>query len=197
MDSFQGYKGIEVSGRVVFGLVQAFGQFKALAGKLLLAEGIGQKGADDSVIVNPEDWYPFDAFLRALANTGHQMGDSVLHQIGVSMASTVQWPPGVRDIQTLAQTMDMSYHLHHRRHGIAMGDPASGRIKEGIGHYLWRPRPDGTKEVEISIPYPCAFDKGLMFGALRKLGIIGAILHDESLPCRKRGDKACVYVVRG
>jgi hypothetical protein len=25
---------------------------------------------------------------------------------------------------------------------------------------------------------------------------VGAILHDESLPCRKRGDRACVYIVK-
>jgi hypothetical protein len=78
-----------------------------------------------------------------------------------------------------------------------MGDPAKGFIMEGIGHYHGRPRPDGYMEIEADNPYPCAFDKGLIFGAMRMLKIVGAIIHDDSHACRKRGSKSCVYVVKG
>jgi hypothetical protein len=186
---FNEFKAIEVSGRNVLGLVQAFGQFKSLASQILLAEGLGKKGPDGLVIVEPETWYPFDAFLRAFARASQQMGDSVLHQIGVSVVKTVEWQPTVKDVKSMMEAMDAGYRLHHRRHGRP--------IKEGIGNYRWKAQPDGSLEVESDNPYPCAFDKGMLFGGLRRLKAPGAILHDETHRCRKRGHGSCVYVVRG
>ncbi len=197
MRSFNEFKGIEVSGRTLTALVQAFGQFKALASKYLLEEGIGQKGPDGVVVVEPEAWYPMEGQLRALARFNQEMGDSVVHQIGTAIPKNVQWPPGIKDIKEFTLAMDLGYHMSHRRNGLLMGDPATGRIMEGIGHYLGRSRPDGFMEIEADNPYPCAFDKGVIFGAMRVLNVVGAILHDDSHPCRKRGSKSCVYVVKG
>jgi hypothetical protein len=195
--SFNEYKGMEASGRTLAALLQAFGQFKALASKYLLEEGVGQKGPEGVVVVDPSAWYPLDAYLRALTRFSQEMGDSVVHQIGMSIPKHVQWPPNITDIKTFTLAMDMGYHMSHRRHGQVMGDPATGRIMEGIGHYLARSRPDGFMEIEADNPYPCAFDRGVLFGAMRVLNVVGAIIHDESHPCRKRGSKACVYVVKG
>jgi hypothetical protein len=196
MRSFDEYKGIEASGKVVFGLVQAFGQFKALPSQLLLAEGIGQKGPDGLVVVDPEGWYPFDAFMRAFERTSQQMSDSVLHQIGVAVGKIAQEPEPMTDMKSFAKIVDQSYHLHHRKNGRVMWDPATRQSLEGIGHYKYRERPDGALEIEADNPYPCAFDRGLMLSAMRKVHAVGAILHDESHPCRKRGQKACLYVVK-
>jgi hypothetical protein len=194
---FDEYKGFQVSGRAVMGLVQAFGQFKGLASQLLLAEGLGRKGSDGMVVLDPEGWYPMEAQLRAFARASQQMGDSVLHQIGVSVAKSVEWLPSMKDIKTFAEAMDVGYHLNHRKHGMPMWDPGMGHMKEGIGHYVFRKREDGAVEIESNTPYPCAFDKGLLFGGIRRLDAVGAILHDESSPCRKRGHSSCVYIVKG
>ena len=102
----------------------------------------------------------------------------------------------MKDLKTWLENMDLGYHISHRRNGQLMGDVATGHIKEGIGHYRSRPRADGATEIEADNPYPCAFDKGMLFGAMRVLNVVGAIYHDESLPCRKRGDRACVYIVK-
>jgi hypothetical protein len=195
--SFNEFKGIEVSGRTLTALLQAFGQFKALASKYLLEEGIGQKGPDGVVTVDPNAWYSMDGQLRTLARFNQEMGDSVVHQIGMAVPKHVPWPPGVQDIKSFTMALDMGYHMSHRRNGVVLGDPATGRISEGIGHYAARSRPDGFMEIEADNPYPCAFDKGLLFGAMRALNVVGAILHDDSHPCRKRGSKSCVYVVKG
>jgi hypothetical protein len=195
--AFNEYKGIEVSGRVIYGLMQAFGQFKALASKYLLEEGIGQKGPDELAVVEPASWYPMDAQLRALARFSRDMGDSVVHQIGVSMIKEVEWPPTVHDVKTLAEHLDLGYHMNHRKDGKPMGDLATGRVTEGIGHYFYKAGSQRGTEIEANNPYPCAYDKGLLFGALRKLRVVGAIIHDETLPCRKRGHKSCVYVIKG
>lgn len=195
--SFNEYKGVEVSGRVIVALLQAFGQFKVLASKYLLEEGIGQKGAEGEVLVDPAAWYPMEGQLRALARFNQEMGDSVVHQIGTAVPKYAEWPPGIQDIKSFTMALDLGYHMHHRRHGQVMGDPATGYIMKGIGHYLGRSRPDGFMEIEADNPYPCAFDKGLIFGGMRVLKIVGAIIHDESHPCRKRGGKSCVYVVKG
>ncbi|MDY7225950.1 hypothetical protein [Hyalangium rubrum] len=196
MIPFNEFKGIEVSGRNVLGLVQAFGQFKSIASQILLAEGLGRKGSDGLVVVDTQSWYPFDAFLRAFARASQQMGDSVLHQIGVSVMKTVEWLPTIKDVKTMMEAMDASYHMQHRKNGRPMWDPTTGHIKEGIGHYKWKPRPDGSMEVESNNPYPCAFDKGLLFGGMRRLNATGSILHDEMSPCRKKGHASCIYIVR-
>jgi hypothetical protein len=195
--SFSEYKGIEVSGQTVYGLMQAFGQFKSIASKYLLEEGIGQKAPDGLAVVERTAWYPLDAQLRAIARFSSEMGDSVVHQIGVSMIQSIEWLPAIHDVKTLAEFLDLGYHVNHRRHGKLMGDPATGSITEGIGHYFYKGHAGGRTEIEATNPYPCAFDKGLLFGALRKLHVVGAILHDETLPCRKRGHKSCVYVIKG
>jgi len=195
MIPFDEFKGIEVSGRNVLGLVQAFGQFKSIASQILLAEGIGLKGPDGFVVVQTENWYPFDAFLRAFARASQHMGDAVLHQIGVSVMKNVEWPPTVKDMKTMLESMDAGYHLHHRKNGRPMWDPLTKKMKEGIGHYRWKPRPDGSVEVESDNPYPCAFDKGMLFGGLRRLHAVGSIVHDDGQPCRKRGHASCIYIV--
>jgi len=197
MRSFNEYKGIEILGQSVFGLVQAFGQFKALASQLLLAEGIGRSGPDGQVVVDLDAWYPMDGYLRAFARANQQMSGSVLHQIGVSVAKYVEEAGPLKDIQTLAKILDKGYHMHHRKHGRPMWDPTTGILLEGIGHYQCRNRSDGSVEIESDIPYPCAFDKGLLFGFLRRTHTVGAILHDDSHPCRERGNRSCVYIVKG
>lgn len=195
--SFSEYKGMEVSGRTLGGVLRAFGQFKLLASKYLLEEGIGTKGADGLVVLDPAAWYPLDAHLRVLARFNQELGDSVVHQIGISIPQYVEWPPGVHDVKSLAQALDLGYHMNHRRNGVVMGDPTTGRMAEGIGHYRARSRPDGYMEMEVDSPFPCAFDKGLLFGAMRVLNVVGSIIHDEEHPCRKRGNRACIYVVKG
>jgi hypothetical protein len=194
---FEEYKGIEVSGRAVCGLMQAFGQFKAVASKYLLEEGIGKKGPDELVVVELGSWYPMDGQLRALARFSREMSDSVVHQIGMSLAKEVEWPPSIRDFKSLAEFLDLGYHLNHRKNGQLMGDPVTGRITEGIGHYFYKVQAQGETVIEANSPYPCAFDKGLLFGSLRRLHVVGAIIHDETLPCRKRGHGSCVYVIKG
>ncbi len=197
MSPFHAFKGIEVSGRVVFGLVQAFGQFKAIASQLLLDEEIGQQGADGLIIADPMSWYAMAPFLRAFTRAGRQMGDSVLHQIGVFVAKNAAWAPNTRDVKAMTEQMDKAYHLNHRKDGQAMWDPTTDRLLEGIGHYRFTPRPDGAMEIEATNPYPCAFDKGLIFGGMRMLQSMGSVLHDEAHSCRKHGHASCIYVVRG
>jgi hypothetical protein len=194
---FNEYKGIEVSGRVILGLMKAFGQFKGIASKYLLEEGVGQKGPEGLAVVDPASWYPMDGQLRALARFSREMGDSVVHQIGVSMIHEVEWAPVIKDVKTLAEFLDLGYHHNHRKHGKVMADPVTGKITEGIGHYFYKRQAQGGTVIEATNPYPCAFDKGMLFGALRKLQVVGAILHDDTLPCRKRGHESCVYVVKG
>jgi hypothetical protein len=196
MRSFSEYKGMEISGRAVFGIVRAFGQFKALASQLLLAEGIGQQGMDGLVLVQPEAWYPLDAYLRAYTRAGEQMNDSVLHQLGVSVAKIAEEPVPIKDLRTAARALDQGYHLAHRKNGRLMWDPATGQTIEGIGHFQYRERADGAIEIESDTPYPCASEKGILFGLMQRIHAVGAILHDESHPCRNRGKKSCLYVIK-
>ena len=194
--SFHAYREIEVSGATVIATLEAFGQFKSLASQLMQAEGLARKDPDGQLSVDLESWYPLDAFLRAFARADQRLGEALVHQIGVKVMTRLTWPPAMKDLPTLARFLDMGYHAHHRRNGQIMGDPSTGLILEGIGHFHSRIRSDGVTEFEVDAPYPCAFDKGILFGALRRMGIVGAIIHDQTHPCRKRGSPSCIYVIK-
>ncbi len=197
MRTFHEYKGIEVSGKVVYGLVQAFGQFKAVASQYLLEEGIGEKGPDGLVVVEPSVWYPMEAQLRALSRFSEGMGDSVVHQIGVSVGRTADEPFPIQDMRTFVKILDEGYHMHHRKHGRAMRELATGQLLEGIGHY----QPRGSRLMapwrsRRTIRTPVPSTKGSCSAACAGLHAVGAILHDDSHSCRKRGKKSCVYVIK-
>jgi hypothetical protein len=188
--------GIEVSGGTIHGYLVAFGHFRSLGSQLLLAEGIGTKGADGMAIIDPEAWYPAERFLSIFTPVVKQLGDSTLHQIGVGVMKNIQWPPGMNTVEALVRMIDFGYHMHHRRHGRPMADPATQKMQEGIGHYVGRVVTKDSYAIDVDSVYPCMFDKGLLFGAVRRIGAKASILHDDSQPCRSRGAEKCTYLVR-
>jgi hypothetical protein len=196
MERFTQYAGYAVAGRMIAGMVRGFGQFQLLASEVLLAEGLGQKGPDGVVQVDPQGWYPLERYLRAFARTRDKVGDAVVHQLGVAVVKGVEWLPGAETLPGMVQLFDVGYHLHHRQGGQVMFDPATGAMREGIGHYAGRQVDARTFHMECDTPYPCAFDKGMLLGGLKRNGTKAALLHDEGQPCRARGDARCVYVLR-
>lgn len=188
--------GIEVSGGTIHGYLEAFGHFRALGSSLLLAEGIGKQGPDGMAIIDPTAWYPAERFLSIFSPVVKQLGESTLHQIGVGVMKNIQWPPGMNTVEALVMMIDFGYHMHHRRHGRLMADPETRQMLEGIGHYVGRVVSKDSFAIDVDSVYPCMFDKGLLFGAVRRLGAKASILHDETQPCRSRGAERCTYLVR-
>jgi hypothetical protein len=187
--------GIEVSGQSVAGTWGAFQQYKSMPNRFLLAEGVGTAGPDGNVVIDPQKWYPLDGWLRAFGRIGQEVGPTVLAQIGASVMQNIQWPPGMTSVEGLIRFIDVGYHMHHRKGGKVMFDEKTGTMLPGIGNFSYKGEDKNRYLIECANPYPCSFDKGILGGALRKLGTGNLAVHDTKTECRSKGGKACTYVV--
>lgn len=188
--------GIEVNGQTVFAIVDGFKAFTLVASEYLLAEGIGEKQSDGVAKIEPSAWYSQAAWLRAFKRIGDSVGDSVLYQIGLAIPRNAKFPPWVTDVHSGIKSVDVAYHMNHRKAGKEMFNPATGEMLEGIGHYGYEPVA-GKKEI-ISVcqnPYPCRFDKGILTAMAQRFEVRARVEHDDQKPCRKKGADSCTYRV--
>lgn len=193
MDFVPFEEGIEVNGRTVWAVVDGFQSFKLLASRYLLAEGLGQAAPDGSVVLEPDGWYSQAAWLRAFRNVT-EMSPTLLFRIGQSIPANAEFPPWVQDIHDGIRSIDIAYHMNHRRHGMVMFDPASGTMTEGIGHYGYQP--DGPRRIRsvCQNPYPCKFDQGIVTAMARRFEPQAQVAHEPG-SCRSKGGEACGYVI--
>lgn len=193
--SKRSYAGIEVYGANVRILLEAFGHFKSAASKILLQHGLGKKGADGMAEFVPDAWYSFDANIRAMEEIGAQ-GEAVMYQAGKLVPTHFPFPPQIKDVPSALGSLDVAYHMNHRLNGQVMFDAATGKMTEGIGHYRYEPgvRP-GEATVVCDNPYPCALDRGIVVGLVRRFATGAALDHAPQSGCRSRGASACVYKV--
>jgi hypothetical protein len=173
--------------------LDAFGHYKSAASKLLLEHGMGKKGPDGLVEFDPNAWYPLDANLRCLAAIGAQ-AESILHQAGKLIPKHFPFPPQINDVPSVLKTLDVAYHMNHRLRGVVMFDPATGKLLDGIGHYTAELGKPGEATVFCDNPYPCALDRGLLFGVIRRFAARATVDHVGDA-CRAKGATACTYRV--
>jgi hypothetical protein len=189
-------EGIEVDGQAVWALVAGFKAFPVLASTYLLQEGIGTPDPDGVALVDPKAWYSQRAWLKAFEQISVHMGDAVLFEIGRAIPSTARFPPRATDIHSAIQSIDIAYHLNHRKQGQPMFEPTTGAMLEGIGHYGYQ-RVEGQRQI-ISVcenPYPCAFDQGILTAMAERFEPSARLVHDETQPCRKHGADSCTYII--
>jgi hypothetical protein len=186
---------IEVNGRTVFAIVDAF-TLKKIPSQILLAEGIGEPTAGGVVAVAPERWYLQQAWLRAFERIATEIGHGALYAIGLRIPENAAFPPWVKDIDGAIRSIDVAYHLNHRREGRVMFDPSSGTMLEGIGHYGYT-RIAGQRTIvsECNNPYPCDFDAGILAAMAKRFEKTAVVTHDRTGMCRNKGHDSCTYVV--
>lgn len=190
-------QGIEVNGQTVWSIVDGFKAFRLMASGFLLKENIGVKGPEDVVQIDPTAWYSQEAWLRVFKSIGNSVGDAVLFQIGSAIPRNAKFPPWVNDVHTAIRSIDIAYHMNHRKAGFEMFDPATGAMLEGIGHYGYQ-GVAGINEIlcVCANPYPCAFDRGILTTMAQLFSAQAVVTHDDRAPCRKKGADECTYHVR-
>lgn len=189
-------KGIEVNGRTVWAIVDGFKTFEALVSHYLREEGIGTFGRDAKLRVDPDGWYSQEAWLRAFEKIGTKVGESVLFDIGQAIPRNAQFPPWVNDVHSAVKSVDVAYHMNHRKGGKVMFDPADGEMLEGIGHYGYEAVADAQRIISVCRnPYPCRFDHGILTTMATKFEPDARVHHDDTRECRRVGAESCTYVV--
>lgn len=189
-------RGIESSGACIQSMINGFGPFKSSISRLLLDEGVGRKGKDGLVELDFGAWYPIEAELRALRRTASAVGEATLFSVGMRIPEFTEFPPSVVDIHSAMQSLDIGYHLNHRKNGKVMFDVATGNMLEGIGHFTYEVAPTERKiTVSAPGPFPCDFNRGIVTGLALKYERSARVIIDESKPQLKRGAESSTYVI--
>ncbi|MEZ4370209.1 MAG: hypothetical protein R3B07_05260 [Polyangiaceae bacterium] len=187
--------GIEVNGQTVYAIVDGFGSFRRLAENILIEEKIGERDRSGRYLLQMDGWYSQEGWLRAFKRIGQEVGQSVLYDIGTRIPSNAKFPDWVVDVPSAIRSVDIAYHMNHRKKGEVMFSPSNGSMLEGIGHYGFE-QAQG-KNVIISRcenPYPCAFDEGILTAMARRFDRLVSVRHDPG-ECRHKGGDACTYLV--
>ena len=167
---------VMVNGQTVLSVVNGMGSFKQTALDILSRHGIKAP--------QPNQWYPQQAWLDAFQEINQKIGGATLHQIGLSIPATAQFPPGIDTIEKALASIDVAYHLNHR----------GGEI----GHYAFSKSDERKASITCKNPYPCDFDQGIIQAVAARFKPAGAlvkVLHDPAKPCRKKAGDSCTYLV--
>jgi hypothetical protein len=187
--------GIEVNGQTVYSVVDGLGSFKTMAYDVLLSVGIGS-GSKTAYQIVMDGWYSQESWLQAFERIAKDIGDATLKQIGIKIPENAKFPPWVKDIDSAIKSVDIAYHMNHRKDRVVMFDPNTGKMLEGIGHYGYERITDKKMIIsECKNPYPDAFDHGILTTMAKKFELRASVVHDDSKPCRKNGAESCTYII--
>ncbi|WP_224244650.1 hypothetical protein [Hyalangium gracile] len=188
-------KGYFIVGTNMQAIMNGFGSFTLIASKLLLREGIGTP--DESMIAQfePTAWYPLDRVLRVFDHIQEEFGDFTVRQVGLQVFRTQPLPPQIVDLTSAFEGLNFAYKMVHGKGTVPLFNPATGEMKDDLGHYKWI-HTKGTNKgsVESTSIYPCPFDEGLMSGAAQRFKPTATITHDRA-SCRSRGGDKCIYQI--
>ena len=189
--------GIELSGLIVGPIVDAFKLFPSVAIKRLRTHGIGTLKGNE-MVVDRQAWYPIASWLAAFDDFATTVGPRALFQIGQQIPKYAD-PSQVAhmtDIVAAIASVDVGYHMQHRKNGRPMFDLATGQTLPGIGSYGCTPEPAERRITSVcENPYPCEFDRGLLTGFATKFEKLARVTHDERAGCRREGARSCTYQV--
>jgi hypothetical protein len=187
--------GVEVSGESLGAIVDGFRKYPTIAAKYLVKFGLTRPDASQVMQVERQRWYPLKDWLLAYDGIAQEVGHNSLYGIGKSIPENATFPPHVTDIYSGIASIDVAYHLNHRRNGVVMFDPQTGMMLEGIGHYHAQPVEGDTRIICVcDNPYPCDFDRGIISAMANRFERQARTVHDSEAPCRKKGGASCTYV---
>ena len=188
--------GIEVSGASRGAIVDGFRKYPTVAFKYLSKHGLAKSGPGQAPEVDRNGWYRLEDWLAAYEGIANEIGVNSLYTIGKSIPENATFPPQVTDIHSAVASIDVAYHMNHRKKGMVMFNPETGEMLDGIGHYKYQPVQNENRIFCVcENPYPCDFDRGLVAAMAARFQPLARTAHDNEAPCRKNGADSCTYVV--
>ncbi len=134
--------------------------------------------------IEPDRWYPqqlwLDVFRDVASNTSSALFDLVA--IGIKFVETARFPEGIDSIEEALIAVNDSYQMNHR-----------GGYAGEMSVVIMGPR---HVQVIDHTPYADDFTYGVIYALARRFrpeGTYPTIRHDDTAPCRKRGDDSCTY----
>jgi hypothetical protein len=188
--------GIEVSGDSLGAILDGFKKYPSIAMKYLAKFGLVKNQNGKTPAIDRTGWYPLEGWLSAYEGIAKEVGINSLYNIGKGIPENAAFPPHVKDVHSGLASINVAYHMNHRKNGVIMFNPETGAMIDGIGHYGYEPVPHENKVVCVcENPYPCDFDRGLVTAMAARFEPNAKTAHDNDAPCRKKGADSCTYVV--
>jgi hypothetical protein len=185
--------GIEVAGASIGGMLDAFQQYPSVVMKYLVQHGLV---SGKQTQIDRTAWYPLHKWLDVYQAIAKDVGVNSLYTVGKKVPEHTVLPPQVTDIRSLFGSLNIAYHLDHRKNGVPMFDPATGVMLDGIGTVSCEFAGNEQKlTLKFEIPYPCEFNRGLIHAFAVRFEPAARVVHDNNAPCRKKGGSSCTYQV--
>ena len=182
--------GIEILGAAVMATVGGFGPLRSIVERMLCRAGLLDCAGASTTGIEIDAWYSQQAWLDALREVDERFGTEVLFNIGAEIPNNAVFPASAVDVHSAIASIDLAYHLNHRRAGQVMVDPLTQAMVEGIGHYGYERLGDRHILSTCENPYPCEFDLGIVTNLARRFEPRALVEHvgEER---RRHGAQAC------
>ena len=184
--------GIEV--RVGPRIFNTFQMMPAIVQRIFAEHGFGRFIAEGYFLPDLESWWPMDRYVACLHAVSDAVDPAELRTLSKKVAKYSDFPKSAGDTYKTLESLDVLYHLDHRKDGQVMFNKESSVMMEGIGHIRYRGEPRFIV-MEYETPYPCATDFGMLISLLRHSQPGAGVEHAPGA-CRQHGDTSCAYHVR-
>lgn len=186
---------IEITGKAIASTLEGLRLFPALVAKYLVRFGIATRGPKGEPVLDSDVWHSQEAWLAAYSAIAKEIEPGALYNIGVMVPKYAALPPSICDIDSALASLDIAYHMNHRKNGVPMFDPVSGTMLDGIGHYGYRRESSNRIVCVCDTPFLCEFDRGVVTGMASRFVPGCKVTHGEG-SCRKNAsDRSCAYIV--
>lgn len=146
-------------------------------------------------------WNDLQSLLSALQEVEQTIGEMNLFLIGKSVIEGTSFPP-MDSLKNALESIDIAYHMNHRKNGQVMFNPNTGQMMDGIGHYHLT-RFDEVKREAVMVchtPYPSKFEEGLVLQVARtfkpKEAVQIRVSLDDSKETRRKGGETCTFNIK-
>ncbi len=185
----------EVFGYVLKSYFDAFKLVPHVPRSICAKHGLGRVADDGEYVFELQGTYSMTKAIAALNEIVALVGPKKAFEMGLEIPKNVVVPPGATAIVSAMKVLDGGYHLNHRKNGVAMFDPQRGMMLEGIGHYRCASVADHSIMMDVSVPYPCDFDRGIMQCWAARFERSAVVTHLDPSVCRKTGAPRCRYEI--
>ncbi len=186
----------EVLGSGVVAIYNGMGNFKSSAQQLINECQIGEQDDKGNYILSEEVWYPLVKGIELNQKFLEKIGPNTMKNIGSKLPETAIFPPHINDIYSAIESVNIAYHMNHRKNGEVMFDIQTGKKLSGIGYYGYE-KVEGQNKI-ISVcenPYPSYVDEGILIGIAKKFQPKASITLDTTKPTRRNGGDSDTFII--
>ncbi len=150
--------------------------------------------------IKPDGWYDLQSILNAYKDLCNTIGEMNLFLVGKAVMEQAEFPP-MDGLENALRSIDVAYHMNHRKNGEVMFNPGTGQMLEGIGHYQVTKFDENKKVAEMvcHTPYPSKFEEGLIVQVVRRFRPKGSLRSkvslDETKETRRKGAETCTFKI--